>query len=188
VADRKTPSRVLERDIKFSNATKFRKSLLSVVKELKTKPSRRFIITRGGEPQAVLMSYETYSLLAEMMDEDLKRTSGQTREEAIDAAFNRLRSEPVVGPSQEQAADKSASPDVPKEVAQTALIEEAETASALTAEAMPCTPRYTIPGTEKARYEVVFDIMRAIREHVDELDNTLKDRVGKEAPHAVSEK
>ena len=89
----KRATRPLEEDIEFSNVTKFRNSLLGAVERMQGNPAKRYVITKHGKPEAVLMSYQTYSLLTKVMDQTLEGTAGLNREEAIRAAFARLRHE-----------------------------------------------------------------------------------------------
>ena len=87
------PQLKLEEDIEFSNVTRFRRFLLGAVKQLCDNPGKRYVITKHGHPEAVLMSFRTYSLLKRVMDEELARTATQNSSEAISAAFARLRAE-----------------------------------------------------------------------------------------------
>jgi chaperonin GroES len=91
----------MEEDIEFSNVTKFRNSLLGAVERFQSNPAKRYVITKRGLPEAVLMSYQTYSLLTRLMNKALEGSAGQSREEAIHAAFARLRGEKSpTGPDQ----------------------------------------------------------------------------------------
>jgi PHD/YefM family antitoxin component YafN of YafNO toxin-antitoxin module len=83
----------LEEDIEFSNVTTSRESFLTRVEGLRENPAKRYVITKHGQPQAVLMSFQTYSLLKRAMDQALARTAARSSSEAIHAAFDRLRSD-----------------------------------------------------------------------------------------------
>lgn len=83
----------LEERIEYANVTKLRNSLLRVVDQLQEHPALRFLIFKHGEPQAVLMSFQTYQLLKKVMNQALERSKGASREERIQAAFERLRAE-----------------------------------------------------------------------------------------------
>ena len=87
------PPPQLEEDVEFSNVTTLRESLLGRVESLRENPAKRYIITKHGQPQAVLMSFQTYSLLKRVMDQALARTATRNSSEAISAAIDRLRSE-----------------------------------------------------------------------------------------------
>ncbi len=90
---RKRATRPQEEDIEFSNVTRFRNSLLGAVERVQKNPAKRYVITKHGAPEAVLMSYQTYSLLTKVMEQALEGTEGQSRDEAIRSAFARLRQE-----------------------------------------------------------------------------------------------
>jgi prevent-host-death family protein len=75
----------MEEDIEFSNVTNLRDSFLGVIEVLQKTPAKRFVITKHGKPQAVLMSYQTYSLISKVVNESLSRTADETKREAIAA-------------------------------------------------------------------------------------------------------
>jgi prevent-host-death family protein len=75
----------VEEDLEFSNVTNLRDSLLGVIDILQKTPAKRFVITKHGKPQAVLMSYQTYSLISKIVNESLSQTAAQTKNEAIAA-------------------------------------------------------------------------------------------------------
>jgi len=81
----------LEEDVEYSNVTSFRAFFLKAVEVLRRNPAKRYLITKGGEPQAVLMSFGTYSLMKKVMDRMLAQTSAPNSAEAIKASFARLR-------------------------------------------------------------------------------------------------
>lgn len=142
---KKSASRPLEEDIEFSNVTKFRNSLLGAVERVQSNPAKRYVITKHGEPEAVLMSYQTYTLLSKVMDQALEGTVGQSREEAVRAAFSRLRRE------QQPAASAQA---------EAAIVE--------------AVPPLATNADLRRRYRDAVNIVRAIREQFDELDYALK--------------
>jgi len=53
----------LEETITYSNLTDFRNSLLQIIPRLQENEYLRFIITKHGEPAAVVMSHQAYLLL-----------------------------------------------------------------------------------------------------------------------------
>ena len=81
----------LEEDVEYSNVTRFRPFFLKAVEVLHRNPAKRYVITKGGEPEAVLMSFGTYSLMKKVMDRMLAQTSTPNSAEAIKASFARLR-------------------------------------------------------------------------------------------------
>jgi prevent-host-death family protein len=52
----------LEDGIEYSTVTALRGRLLAVVDSFRKSPAKRYLITKHGQPQAVLMSFETYRL------------------------------------------------------------------------------------------------------------------------------
>jgi len=53
----------LEDEVEYSTVTALRGKLLAVVDGFRRAPAKRYLITKHGQPQAVLMSFETYRLL-----------------------------------------------------------------------------------------------------------------------------
>jgi PHD/YefM family antitoxin component YafN of YafNO toxin-antitoxin module len=93
----------LEEQVEFSNVTNVRESLLSKVESLRENPAKRYVITKHGQPQAVLMSFQTYSLMRRVMDQTLARTAAMSSSDPIGAAFARFRhdqSSTLVGASE----------------------------------------------------------------------------------------
>jgi prevent-host-death family protein len=89
-ADSKSTPVELEEDIEFSSVTSLRESFLKTVEALREDPAKRYVITKHGQPQAVLMSYQTYSLLKRVMDQTLARTVAASSSDPIGSAFTRL--------------------------------------------------------------------------------------------------
>jgi prevent-host-death family protein len=83
----------MEEEVEFSNVTNFRNSLLGAVEQLQSNPAKRYVITKRGEPEAVLMSYKTYSLLSRVMNQTLEKAAAQDRGDSVHAAFDRMRRE-----------------------------------------------------------------------------------------------
>jgi len=98
----------LEEEVEFSNVTNLRESLLGTVENLRANPARRYVITKHGQPQAVLMSYETYSLLKKVMDQVLARTIAASSSDPIGAAVARLRADEPGVPVEESAVGERA--------------------------------------------------------------------------------
>jgi PHD/YefM family antitoxin component YafN of YafNO toxin-antitoxin module len=83
----------LEEEVEFSSVTNLRESLLSRVDDFGTNPAKRYVITKHGQPQAVLMSYQTYSLMKKLTDQMLARLEAASKSDPVGAAFSRLRSD-----------------------------------------------------------------------------------------------
>jgi len=168
MSTKKRATRPQEEDIEFSNVTKFRTSLLGAVERMQKNPAKRYIITKHGEPEAVLMSYPTYSLLTKVMDRELEGTDGQSREEAIHAAFARLRRD------QHLAAR-------PREEAAQATPEAALTLEEPVMRAKPSAmnvgvyPALIVGESPEAmlRRTIMAKVL-AMRIHLEDLDSTLK--------------
>jgi hypothetical protein len=62
----KQHSRKLEETISYSNLTDFRSSLLQIIPRLQENEYLRFIITKHGEPAAVVMSHQAYLLMKDV--------------------------------------------------------------------------------------------------------------------------
>lgn len=84
---------VLEEQWEYSGVTDLRQELLGIVERLQKNPAVRYLITKHGQPRAVLMSFQTYELLKKALSQALQATAGRSREEAIGAAFDRLRAD-----------------------------------------------------------------------------------------------
>jgi prevent-host-death family protein len=110
-------SGAVEEDVEFSNVTNLRESLLSRVESLRANPSKRYVITKHGQPQAVLMSYGTYSLLKKMMDQTLARAEAESKSDPIGAAFARFREDHP----NELSGGKAISPPAVQEAVSAAL-------------------------------------------------------------------
>jgi PHD/YefM family antitoxin component YafN of YafNO toxin-antitoxin module len=86
-------AKAMEEEVEFSNVTNFRNSLLGAVEQLHSNPAKRYVITKRGAPEAVLMSYKTYSLLTRVMNQALEKTETEDRGDSVHAAFDRMRRE-----------------------------------------------------------------------------------------------
>lgn len=106
----------LEETLGYSNVTRLRESFLAVVEQLQKNPAKRFLITKHGLPQAVLMSFRTYTLLKRLMDQTMSSEAEESRDEAIRSALARMRAErqPLVeaGASTEMTAVAAKQPNV----------------------------------------------------------------------------
>jgi prevent-host-death family protein len=81
-----------EKGIQYSTVTSLRGKLLKIVNSFRKNPARRFLITKHGEPQAVLMSFQTYRSLRKMALEIEGSESGDPNEE-LEEAFARLKTD-----------------------------------------------------------------------------------------------
>jgi PHD/YefM family antitoxin component YafN of YafNO toxin-antitoxin module len=84
------PPAQLEEEVEYCNVSSFRAFLLSAVDVLRQHPARRYVVTKHGQPEAVLMSFRTYSIMKRVMDRALAHAATRNSSEAIDAAFARL--------------------------------------------------------------------------------------------------
>ena len=87
--------RVLEEKLEYSNVTKLRQEFLPAVEHVQNDPALRYLIFKGGKPQAVLMSFETYELLKKVINQALESAAGKSREENIESAFQRMQNQPA---------------------------------------------------------------------------------------------
>ena len=163
-------AKAMEEDVEFSNVTNFRNSLLGAVEQLQSNPAKRYVITKRGEPEAVLMSYKTYSLLTRVMNQTLEKLAARDRQDPVHAAFDRMRREhPLEAPALQMSAAALDSAPYPVEVVGTVATAAGE-------------PHDISSLQEK---------IQAIRRQVVELDDTLKRQTQAElAPRVnlVSEK
>ena len=79
-----------EETLNFSNLTEFRNSLLQVIPKLQEDDLLRFVITKHGEPAAVIMSYEAYSVLKRIADRAIEQDDALDEEEAVRQAYARM--------------------------------------------------------------------------------------------------
>ncbi len=97
-------TRTLERNVELANVTRLRQDLLPIIERFEDDPALRFLILKHGKPQAVLMSVQTYELMKKVLDRVAEQAGAMTREERIEGALNRLRSERGSGRSQAASA------------------------------------------------------------------------------------
>jgi prevent-host-death family protein len=100
----------LEDEVEYSTVTALRGKLLAVVDGFRRAPAKRYLITKHGQPQAVLMSFETYRLLKRATAKPLPLRSGDALE--LGEAIDRLRSD-------REAAQSSGAVTREKEVRET---------------------------------------------------------------------
>ncbi len=83
----------LEEDLELSTVTELRQNLLPAIDRIEKNPSLRFLVLKHGKPQAVLMSAQTYELVKTVMNQVAGQLNAIPREQAVEDAFQRLRSE-----------------------------------------------------------------------------------------------
>ena len=80
----------LEEKLEFSNVTQFRNSVLDVVPKLQENPSLRLVITKHGEPAAVIMSYEAYGALKRIAERMIAEDDAKDPVVALHDAYERM--------------------------------------------------------------------------------------------------
>jgi PHD/YefM family antitoxin component YafN of YafNO toxin-antitoxin module len=97
-------TRALEQNVELANVTKLRQNLLPIIERFEDDPALRFLILKHGKPQAVLMSVPTYELMKKVLNQVAEQAAAMTREERIESAVNRLRSQRRSGRSRAASA------------------------------------------------------------------------------------
>jgi prevent-host-death family protein len=85
----------LEEVLNFSNLTDFRNSLLNVIPKLQENEYLRFVITKHGEPAAVIMSYQAYLLLKRAAERIVKQEAAEDSEASLRDAYEEMTGEPL---------------------------------------------------------------------------------------------
>jgi PHD/YefM family antitoxin component YafN of YafNO toxin-antitoxin module len=110
-------TRTLERNVELANVTRLRQDLLPIIERFEDDPALRFLILKHGKPQAVLMSVQTYELMKKLLNQVAEQAGAMTREERIEGAMNRLRSERGSGRSHAASAGaRDARPQVAQQL------------------------------------------------------------------------
>ncbi len=91
--------RTLEENVELANVTRLRQDLLPIIERLEADPALRFLILKHGKPQAVLMSVQTYELMKKLLNQVQEQMASLTREERVESAVSRLRSERSAPPA-----------------------------------------------------------------------------------------
>ena len=95
----------LEEALEFTNLTEFRNSLLNFIPRLQDNEYLRFVITKHGQPVAVVLSYDAYNLLKRVaervMDEDEAKESAAALPEANEeeVEFTAMEQAAIIDPS-----------------------------------------------------------------------------------------
>jgi prevent-host-death family protein len=79
-----------EETLNFSNLTEFRNSLLQVIPKLQEDDLLRFVITKHGQPAAVIMSYHAYSVFKRIADRVIEQDDALDPEESLRQAYARM--------------------------------------------------------------------------------------------------
>ena len=83
----KASSASLEERLEYQNVTEFRRSMLGIFHRMEENSDLRFIVTRGGKPCAVVLSYEAYELLRRIARRAADATAAKDRDQRLDEAF-----------------------------------------------------------------------------------------------------
>lgn len=83
----------LEETIEYSNATQFRKSFLGVVDKLQRNMYLRYVVTKHGEPRAVVMSFAAYDTMRRAMQQIAALEREHSPAEAARAALVQMNTE-----------------------------------------------------------------------------------------------
>jgi len=99
----------LEEQLEYSNVTDLRQDFLPAIERIQKNPALRVLVLKHGHPQAILMSSQTYDLFKKLVNAILTATDKMSREQRIDAAFNRLTNERSTSLDSAMAAAATAS-------------------------------------------------------------------------------
>jgi prevent-host-death family protein len=110
----------LEEALEFTNLTEFRNSLLNFIPRLQENEYLRFVITKHGQPVAVVLSYDAYNLLKRVaervMDEDeAKGPAGwfpEADQEVVDATV--IEQPAIFDPADVSTAHDISGPELQK--------------------------------------------------------------------------
>ena len=86
----KSKPEVFAEEIEYTNITEFREKLLRTVDELQKSPARRYLVTKHGKPQAVLMSYNAYQVFRKLAEEVMAAEARKDSETALRDAIRRM--------------------------------------------------------------------------------------------------
>jgi len=85
-----TPDKQSEQ-LEFENVTEFRKSILEAIPRLQENKYLRFVLTKHGEPAAVVMSYEAFEIFREAAEQAVQKDSALSSEQSLQDAYARMR-------------------------------------------------------------------------------------------------
>src|ERR1051326_727401 len=83
----------LEENLEFSTVTDSKKGILRMIERLQKNPAFRFIVTKHGKPQAVVMSYLTHEILKKLVQSVMQSWDVMTESEKRQAVLQRFRAE-----------------------------------------------------------------------------------------------
>ncbi len=162
-ADAVQPAKpVLEEELEESSVTSARQGLLPLIERIQKNPAMRVLIRKHGKPRAVLMSAQTYDALMKLATLTDAKADAMSREERIEAAYQRLQDE--------RPAEKAEVYEFPGGAWATAHEELANAAAAAADAAEPAATPVVSPLTKnevKAR-------LREMQEKIQELDSALE--------------
>lgn len=85
----------LEEQVEFTNLTKFRSSLLAMIPRLQGNEYLRFVVTKHGQPAAVIMSYEAYQLLKRSAEKLVEQDNAMDADQALREDYQELTGTPI---------------------------------------------------------------------------------------------
>jgi prevent-host-death family protein len=100
---------IFEEKVEFSNVTRFRKLLLSVLDRLQENHYLRYVITKHGEPKAVVMSFQGYETIKRALKHLFDLENRMNMSEAAHDAFDQMAEDywpDVRGRSREAASPR----------------------------------------------------------------------------------
>lgn len=100
---------ILEEELEESSVTDLRHGLLPTIERIQKNPATRVLIRKHGTLRAVLMSAQTYDAFKKLVNLVVQKTDAMSREEKIDAAFQRLQDERPSADEQTMAAGATGS-------------------------------------------------------------------------------
>jgi PHD/YefM family antitoxin component YafN of YafNO toxin-antitoxin module len=99
----------LEEELEESSVTDLRHGLLPTIERIQKNPATRVLIRKHGTFRAVLMSAQTYDAFKKLANLFIQKTDAMSREERIEAAFQRLQDERPSANEQTMAAGATSS-------------------------------------------------------------------------------
>jgi hypothetical protein len=84
---------LLEEKLEYSTVTALRDSLLRILPALRKRPALRYLITKHGKPEAVLMSFPTYEAFKAVVKYAWEQESAKDRDTSIRDALARMRAD-----------------------------------------------------------------------------------------------
>lgn len=88
----------LEERVEYKAVTNFRQSLLAILRRLHENEDLRVVITKRGEPAAVILSYEAFELLRRIARRSADADALKAREQRAEEAYLQLAGTGVEAP------------------------------------------------------------------------------------------